>query len=108
MPLKSVLRSHRGAVVVSMLLTWMLSAGIVVVILMTPALLQKIHHIARAPRWWPIPWRPCAWPSAASSPACWPTALGGKRVMFVGSVLLADHLRLLHHHRQPPRLLLPL
>ena len=32
MPLKSVLRSHRGAVAVSILLTWMLSAGIVVVI----------------------------------------------------------------------------
>ncbi|WP_432378900.1 MFS transporter [Duganella sp. P38] len=45
MPLKAVLRSHRGAVAVSMLLTWMLSAGIVVVILMTPALLQKLYHI---------------------------------------------------------------
>ncbi|MYM33487.1 MFS transporter [Duganella sp. FT94W] len=45
MPLKSVLRNHRGAVAVAMLLTWMLSAGIVVVILMTPALLQKIYHI---------------------------------------------------------------
>ena len=45
MPLKAVLRSHRGAVAVSMLLTWMLSAAIVVVILMTPALLQKMHHI---------------------------------------------------------------
>jgi MFS family permease len=28
-----------------MLLTWMLSAGIVVVILMTPTLLQKVYHI---------------------------------------------------------------
>jgi MFS family permease len=45
MPLKTVLRSHRAAVAVAMLLTWMLSAGIVVVILMTPALLQKIYHI---------------------------------------------------------------
>jgi MFS family permease len=45
MPLKAVLRSHRGAVVVSMLLTWMLSAAIVVVILMTPVLLQKIYKI---------------------------------------------------------------
>jgi MFS family permease len=45
MPLKTVLRSHRTAVAVAMLLTWMLSAGIVVVILMTPALLQKIYHI---------------------------------------------------------------
>jgi MFS family permease len=44
MPLKAVLRRHRGAVAVSMLLTWTLSAAIVVVILMTPALLQKIYH----------------------------------------------------------------
>ncbi|RFP10139.1 MULTISPECIES: MFS transporter [unclassified Duganella] len=44
MPLKTVLRNHRGAVVVSMLLTWMLSAAIVVVILMTPTLLQKIYR----------------------------------------------------------------
>lgn len=44
MPLKSVVRDHRGAVVVSMLLTWMLSAGIVVVILMTQGFLQKSYH----------------------------------------------------------------
>ncbi|WP_338762989.1 MFS transporter [Massilia sp. METH4] len=43
LPLKAVLRGHRRAVAVSMLLTWMLSAGIVVVILMTPALLQKVY-----------------------------------------------------------------
>jgi MFS family permease len=43
LPLKAVLREHRRSVVLSMLLTWMLSAGIVVVILMTPALLQKLH-----------------------------------------------------------------
>ncbi|KJK25447.1 MFS transporter [Burkholderiaceae bacterium 16] len=43
MPLKTVVRDHRGAVAVSMLLTWMLSAGIVVVILMTPTFLQKIY-----------------------------------------------------------------
>lgn len=43
MPLKAVVRDHRGAVVISMLLTWMLSAGIVVVILMTPTFLQKLY-----------------------------------------------------------------
>ncbi|TWI67415.1 putative MFS family arabinose efflux permease [Pseudoduganella lurida] len=43
LPLKAVLREHRRAVALSMLLTWMLSAAIVVVILMTPALLQKIY-----------------------------------------------------------------
>lgn len=47
-PLKAVLRDHGRAVVVSMLLTWMLSAAIVVVILMTPTLLQKQFHIPPA------------------------------------------------------------
>jgi MFS family permease len=42
-PLKAVLRDHRGSVAVSILLTWMLSAAIVVIILMTPALLQKMY-----------------------------------------------------------------
>lgn len=42
LPLRAVLRDHPGAVVVSMLLTWLLSAAIVVVILMTPTLLQKL------------------------------------------------------------------
>jgi MFS family permease len=40
-PLKAVLRDHRGAVAISMLLTWLLSAGIIVVILMTPTILQS-------------------------------------------------------------------
>src|SRR6202023_181282 len=44
-PLKSVVRDHRGAVVLSGLLTWMLSAAIVVVVLMTPALLQKMYGV---------------------------------------------------------------
>lgn len=47
-PLKAVIRDHGRAVIVSMLITWMLSAAIVVVILMTPTLLQKQFHIAPA------------------------------------------------------------
>ncbi|GLZ89510.1 MFS transporter [Metapseudomonas resinovorans] len=47
-PLKTVLREHRGAVVLSMLLTWVLSAGIVVVILMTPTLLQTVYGFEAA------------------------------------------------------------
>ncbi len=43
LPLKTVLREHRGSVVLSMLLTWVLSSAIVVVILMTPTLLQTIY-----------------------------------------------------------------
>jgi MFS family permease len=47
-PLKAVLRDHRGAIVLSMLLTWVLSAAIVVVILMTPTVLQTIYGVAAA------------------------------------------------------------
>jgi MFS family permease len=44
-PLKTVLRDHRAATVLSLALTWVLSAGIVTVILFTPTYLQQIHHI---------------------------------------------------------------
>lgn len=47
-PLGVVVREHRPAVVISMLLTWLLSAAIVVVILMTPSLLQNLHGIEPA------------------------------------------------------------
>lgn len=48
LPLKTVLLRHTHAVVVSMLLTWLLSACIVVVLLMAPALLQKLHGLPAA------------------------------------------------------------
>jgi MFS family permease len=48
LPLKKVLSGHGRAVIMSMLLTWMLTAGIVVVILMTPTLAQKTFAIAGA------------------------------------------------------------
>lgn len=43
LPLKTVLRDHLRGVVISMLLTWILSAAIVVTTLMTSTLLQKIY-----------------------------------------------------------------
>jgi MFS family permease len=48
LPLRVVLGGHGRAVVVSMLLTWVLTAAIVVVILMTPTLIQKLFGIAAA------------------------------------------------------------
>ena len=48
MPLKAVLRGQGGGVIVSMLVTWMLTAAIVVVILMTPALFQRLHNLSPA------------------------------------------------------------
>jgi MFS family permease len=89
MPLKAVLRNHRGAVAVSMLLTWMLSAGIVVVILMTPALLQKIYHfdartslVANTVATLCLAFGCIVFGVLADR-------LGAKRVLFVGSLLLA-------------------
>lgn len=48
LPVKSVVVKHQKAVVISMLLTWLLSAGIVVVILMSPVWLQKQYGLAPA------------------------------------------------------------
>ena len=45
LPLSTVLRGHGRAVVVAMLVTWLLTAAIVVVILMTPTLLQSQYHL---------------------------------------------------------------
>lgn len=45
LPLKQVIRAHKPAIVLTMLMTWLLSAAIVVMILMTPALVQKLYAI---------------------------------------------------------------
>ncbi|MEO5831460.1 MAG: MFS transporter [Rhodanobacter sp.] len=46
LPLRVVFADHLPSVLLSMLLTWMLTAAIVVVILMTPTLVQSVFHIA--------------------------------------------------------------
>src|ERR1700723_1172446 len=46
LPLGAVLKNHRRAVATSILSTWMLTASIVVVILMTPSLMPKLFGIA--------------------------------------------------------------
>lgn len=43
LPVRVVIREHRRGVVISILLTWYLSAGVVVTALMTPMLLQKLY-----------------------------------------------------------------
>lgn len=48
LPVKAVVMKHRRAVAISMLLTWLLSAGVVVVILMSPVWLQKHYGYAPA------------------------------------------------------------
>ena len=89
MPLKRVLSGHGGAVGMSMLLTWMLTAGIVVVILMTPTLIQTLFAI------------PAAAAASANSVATFASCLGCiaygvaadwfgyRRLLVVGAVLMA-------------------
>ncbi|PHM37246.1 MFS transporter [Xenorhabdus innexi] len=48
LPLKSVIQNHKRAITVSMLLTWLLSAGIVVVILMAPSYMQTVFHLEQS------------------------------------------------------------
>lgn len=51
LPLKTILRDHRGAVLRGMLLTWLLTAAVVVTILMMPTILQGMgiaRHTALA------------------------------------------------------------
>lgn len=45
LPLKTVIREHRPAIILTMSMTWLLSAAIVVMILMTPTLVQKLYGI---------------------------------------------------------------
>nr|WP_315392790.1 MFS transporter [uncultured Duganella sp.] len=109
MPLKAVLREHRRAVALSMLLTWMLSAAIVVVILMTPALLQKVYgYDART-----------ALPANALATLCLALGcvlygvladrVGARRMLIIGSVLLAACTWVFYTTlKTRPELLLPL
>ncbi|PIJ50284.1 MFS transporter [Erwinia sp. OLTSP20] len=48
LPLKAVILNHQRSVIIAMLLTWLLSACIVVVLLMAPALLQKLYGLPAA------------------------------------------------------------
>lgn len=48
LPIKTVILAYPGSVVLSMLLTWMLTAAIVVVILMTPNILQSAYGFSPA------------------------------------------------------------
>ncbi len=46
LPLKTILRNHKGGIIVSMLATWILTGAVVVTILMTPTLLQKLAGLS--------------------------------------------------------------
>jgi len=52
MPVAAILRDHRPAILLSMLGTWTLTAAIIVLLLMMPALLQTLHGFSPAGTMW--------------------------------------------------------
>ncbi len=52
LPIRQVLTGHGASVVYSMIFSWLLTAGIVVVILMTPTLAQTVYGIAAREALW--------------------------------------------------------
>ncbi len=46
LPLGDVVKRHRQGIVISMLCTWILSAGVVMLTLMVPTILQSLHHVS--------------------------------------------------------------
>ena len=48
LPLRQVFEQHFPSVLLSMLVTWMLTAAILVIVLMTPSLVQSVFHVAPA------------------------------------------------------------
>lgn len=109
LPLKAVVKSHGKAILVSALTTWTLTAAIVVLILMTPSLLQKLDGFA--------PLATLQANSAATitlSIACVLVGMaadrfGATRVMVIGGCCLIISAYLLYLGvRVHPELLLPL
>lgn len=109
LPLKTVVRDHRNAVVLSMLLTWLLSAGIVVVILMTPTFLQKIYGYSVD-----VALRANSFATLALTVGCvlsgWIVdRVGPGRTFIYGSILLAAATWLFFHGvKGHPEMLIPL
>lgn len=105
LPLKAVLRDHWRAVAGSMLLTWTLTAAIVVVILMTPTLIQKMFAVPA-----PQALLANAVATLALTAGCLVYGLaadryGGPRVLALGCVALLGSTYLLYtglaHHSLP-------
>jgi MFS family permease len=89
-PLKIVLKNHRSSIITSMLITWMLTAGIVVIILMTPTLLQTKLGISA-----PIAFQGNSWASFFLICGCiagglFADKIGNLKALMVGSILFVS------------------
>ncbi|HVJ40594.1 MAG TPA: MFS transporter [Dongiaceae bacterium] len=109
LPLKAVVKSHGKAILVSALTTWTLTAAIVVLILMTPGLLQKLDGFAPL-----VTLRANSLATVTLSISCVLVGMaadrfGATRVMLIGGFCLIVSAYLLYLGvRRSPDLLLPL
>ncbi|HEY9104825.1 MFS transporter [Chitinimonas sp.] len=109
MPLKEVVRDHKRAIAQSMLLTWMLSAAIVVVILMTPTFLQKLYGFSPAQALQANSLATLCLTLGCVVAGSLADRLGAKWVLSVGGLLLAGSSFLLYSSLfSQPELLFPL
>ncbi|WP_213877986.1 MFS transporter [Pseudomonas sp. dw_358] len=108
-PMRTILREHRSAIVISMLLTWMLSGGVVVVILMTPTLLQTLYGFSPATALQANSLAIVFLSLGCIGAGALCDRIGAGRVFVVGSVLLLLSSWALYHSLQAhPQWLLPL
>jgi MFS family permease len=108
-PLKAVLRDHIRSVATSMLFTWVLSAAIVVVILMTPTLLQKIYSFDAKTALLASSVATLCLSFGCVVAGSLADRFGAKRVLFCGCLLLAATSYTFYTSiRSSPELLMPL
>lgn len=88
LPLRGVLADHRAAVARSMLLTWMLTAGIVVVILMTPTLARSQFGMSVVTAQTANIWATLALTLACVVYGVLADRFGTRRTLAAGSILL--------------------
>lgn len=87
-PLKTVFQKHRRSVILSMLITWTLTAAIMVLILMTPTLIQSQFQISAS-----LAFRGNNWASFALVIGClvgglFADKIGYAKALLIGSILL--------------------
>ena len=87
LPLKTVVRDHAGAVLLAMLLTWLLTAAVVVTLLMMPTLLQG-HGVSREDALAGNSWAICAPVIANLVAGRMGDRFGAGRVLALWSLLL--------------------
>ncbi|APP85117.1 MFS transporter [Xanthomonas hortorum pv. gardneri] len=107
-PLKVVLRDHPRSVALSLWLTWMVAAGVLVVSLMTPTLLQSVYRypaaVALQANLLAVLLQAIGSIVAGALSDRW----GNGRVLLVGSVFLGMSAWLFYRLAGDPQLLLPL